>query len=292
LKKKPEAASQDEEAVEIEGGPLSPSLERVETAETDPRTSTDEAHARAPPPRRRPSKGTAVSESHDGNEADLSGAGDTTEGQDDTTEREDNEENLRQVSRVLTTSTTTSTGPHRGSEQEPGEEEEEEEQEEDEEEEVDPEVKRKEELRARMAKMSGGMGFHGMFGAPIPPMTKAPPKRRATKPMEATGADEDAQETTSRAAPPVPTPMALPGMGSVLAPSRGRQEEELEDDSDGDGEEATPVQSRTAPPPVPSREHKVEADDEDEEDVATPATTSEVASMYKSEPMCHDEQAS
>ncbi|KAI1004534.1 hypothetical protein K3495_g3682 [Podosphaera aphanis] len=33
-------------------------------------------------------------------------------------------------------------------------------------EEIDPEVRRKEELRARMAKMSGGMGMHGIFGPP------------------------------------------------------------------------------------------------------------------------------
>ncbi|KID88179.1 SH3 domain-containing protein [Metarhizium guizhouense ARSEF 977] len=278
VKKKPEAP-QSEADVEAEEGSLSASLERVESRETEARTrtSTDDTHARAPLPRRRSSKGPTADESHDGNEADMSGAGDTTEGHDDTTEREDNEEVLRHVQRVPATSTATAPGLHRetGEANEEGVEAGEEEYEE-EEEEVDPEVRRKEELRARMAKMSGGMGFHGMFGAPMPPMAKAPPKKKTVKTGEASGADEDIQETAPRPAPPVPTPMALPGMGSSVAPSRGHPVDEEEEDADGD--EATPVQSRIMPPPVPSREQKVDSGDEEEDEATTPAPISEVSS--------------
>lgn len=283
LKKKTEASAPGDGDEEAEEGPLSPSLERVETLESETRTSMDDTHARAPPPRRRPSKGPAANESHDGNEADMSGAGDTTEGQDDTTEREDNEEALRHVSRVPTTSTTATAGPHREVEEE-NEEPEGEGQEEEEEEDVDPEVRRKEELRARMAKMSGGMGFHGMFGAPPPPMAK----KKASKPVETSGADEAVQESIPRAAPPVPTPMVLPGMGSALAPSRSHQEEEDEDE-DADGDEATPVPTRTMPPPLPSRaaEHKEDADDEGEDEATTPAPVTETTCMYMDYHGCH-----
>ncbi|KAK2616845.1 assembly of actin patch protein [Conoideocrella luteorostrata] len=272
LKKKPETAIQGEEDTEAVEGPLSPSLERTVTAETEPRRSIDDAHTKALPPRRRASKGPAVDESHDGNEADMSGAGDTTEGQDDIAERDDSEEAPRHARRVPITSNTAAVEEQNN--------EEEQDEEEEEEEDVDPEVRRKEELRARMAKMSGGMGFHGMFGAPAPPAAKSPPKRKPSKSAEPSAIEEEAYESTSRVqaqAPPIPTPMAFPSLGNAPAPGRSHQEKG--DDEEDYGDEPTPIPSRGAPPPLPTRARDYRDDaDEEEDEATTPAPVAEVTS--------------
>ncbi|RDA91026.1 hypothetical protein CP533_2549 [Ophiocordyceps camponoti-saundersi (nom. inval.)] len=184
-----------------------------EVDEAGTRTSTDEAaSSRVPPtPRRKSSKEPAAESVHDGNDADMSGAGDTTEDHDDTTERDDSDGASRRLARRPSTAATPTAKKEAESESEP-EGEGEGEAEEEEEEEVDPEVKRKEELRARMAKMSGGMGFHGMFGAPMPPTATSGLKKKASRP-EASSAGDEATSPVSRAAPPIPTLMALPGMG-------------------------------------------------------------------------------
>ncbi|KAG5945053.1 hypothetical protein E4U53_006764 [Claviceps sorghi] len=280
-KKKPEATAAIEQEIGAGEGPSLPALEQTTTAETDPRTSTDDAHTRtAPLPRRRASKGPAEEEVHDGNEADMSGAGDTTEGQDDTTEREDGEDVSRNAQRLPTTSTAATDEDRNEDEQE-----EEEDQDVEEQDDMDPEIRRKEELRARMAKMSGGMGFHGMFGAPVPPMSaKAPPKKRTTKSVDTSSTVEhEAEAPLSRAPPPpVPTAMALPGMGKPPAPNQGHQgtgkeghdtgrdggDDNDDDDDDGSGHHgsgATPVPSRDAPPPVPTHA-PVSTDDADEDE--------------------------
>ena len=297
--KKPAKKRSEDTAAEATEGPLSPTLERADTHETEPRVSIDEAASRVvppPPPRRKASKGPAADESHDGNEADMSGAGDTTEGHDDTTEREDNEDAPHRVSRVPTSSTATGGATHgrdeasaqqQDDEEEGGEEGEEEDEGEEDEEEMDPEVKRKEELRARMAKMSGGMGFHGMFGAPMPPgATRPPPKRKPSKPAEPGPADDEAEQVTSRAAPPVPTPMVLPGMGGALGAGRVDRRDEDDDSEDEEDEPATRVPSRPGPPPVPSRTTgpKDEDSDEEEGDATTPAARPEPPCEYYS---CH-----
>jgi hypothetical protein len=253
-------------------------LERRPTEDTaSARTSMDEPQLTKVQslPRRKSSKGPAADLVHDGNEADMSGAGDTTEGHDDTTEREDNNQELkRRLSRGPTVPipgvapaappTAVPAAPvpapagrrdddERDDAELNAEQDEEEEEEEDEEE--DPEVRRKEELRARMAKMSGGMGFHGMFGAPMPPMGGAPPKKKKSKP-EPTPADEDETDTTSRAAPPVPTMMALPGMGGP------RQSSDLQRDDDNQEHAAR------SPPSLPSRPIDENMDEEEEEQEA------------------------
>ncbi|PHH73557.1 hypothetical protein CDD80_3738 [Ophiocordyceps camponoti-rufipedis] len=221
-----------------------------ETDDTGARTSTDEARAPPPPmPRRKSSKGPSAESVHDGNDADMSGAGDTTEGHDDTTEREDSDGTSLRLARSQqpTSPTTRDEAPIGGEAR--GEVAEDEEDEE--EEEVDPEVRRKEELRARMAKMSGGMGFHGMFGAPMPPT--AGPRKKSSKPEAGTGTDE-ATSPVTRAAPPIPTLMALPGMGSK-APE----------------EEASPRVAGA--PSIPGRpvEASPRNEEEEEEEVKTPA---------------------
>ncbi|KAF4583226.1 SH3 domain protein [Ophiocordyceps camponoti-floridani] len=216
------------------------------------RTSTDEARAPPPPmPRRKSSKGPAAESVHDGNDADMSGAGDTTEGQDDTTEREDSDGTSLRVARDQQPTSPTARDEAPGGGEARGEVEEEE---------VDPEVRRKEELRARMAKMSGGMGFHGMFGAPMPP--PAGLRKKSSKPEASTGTDE-ATSPVTRAAPPIPTLMALPGMGSK-APE----------------EEAS---SRVAgAPSIPGRPVETSSrDEEEEEEAKTPAAVPDAKSTRR-----------
>jgi hypothetical protein len=281
-KKRTESSGPAEGAVEQEEAIAPASLERVSTEDTSARTSTDEAHpARMQPlPRRKSSKGPAVESVHDGNEADMSGAGDTTEGQDDVTEREDNSDELvRRPSQapaipipVAAPAPVDTDPPARAednkSENGREEEQDEEEEEEEEEEDVDPEVKRKEELRARMAKMSGGMGFHGMFGAPMPPMGGAPPKKKKTpKADPALVEEEEPEAPAARAAPPIPTMMALPGLGGPRKSSENpRPSDEYE------------RETRSPPPPIPSRaveetrEEEYDSDDAESQPPPAPAS--------------------
>ncbi|RYP49121.1 hypothetical protein DL768_005118 [Monosporascus sp. mg162] len=194
------------------------------------RNSVDEfSPPKQPLPARR--KSTREPVENDGNEADMSGAGDTTEEQEDLTEKEDSDAQPTPSSRAPDTAAA-----------EPAEEVEEE----DEQEEEDPETRRREELRARMAKMSGGMGFHGMFGPPGMGMgmgAPVPPKKKSL--TEGRRSSEVAEESSSprAAAPPVPTIMALPGMGQP------KQQEEVVEPEQGDTaeENATPVAAPTSP---------------------------------------------
>ncbi|KAI5868597.1 hypothetical protein GGS23DRAFT_38771 [Durotheca rogersii] len=216
------------------------SSERKDAVEASGKKSIDESRPpRQPLPRRKSS--TAPVE-NDGNEADMSGAGDTTEGQEDLTEREDSDEKSR---------------PHEGVASGPSSAQDEEEAQE---EDVDPEVRRKEELRARMAKMSGGMGMHGMFGPPgIMPLGGPAP---AKKPKPPTSGERRSSEISDRPssprmpAPPIPTPMALPGFGRQNQP----EDEVAEFDRDElSGQDPTPVVSaqptgsalEPVPPQVP-----------------------------------------
>jgi myosin tail region-interacting protein MTI1 len=251
-KRPPKKRMESQEAVSGEGESAQPPpLERRDTEDTTGRTSIDEPPRMPPPPRRKSSKGP-VGEAPDGNEADMSGAGDTTEGQEDITEREDSDEKPRRPSRPVAV-------------QEEPEEEDDDEEEEEDEDEVDPEVRRKEELRARMAKMSGGMGMHGMFGPPgMMPMSGSssmPAKKKKAPPPEKRPSDNSEEVTTPSAAPPVPMMMALPGMGVRRPEDKTpvREEPKLmappsdgEDDEEDNGETMEQVSRTTSgPPPIP-----------------------------------------
>ncbi|KAF4997907.1 hypothetical protein FGRMN_3546 [Fusarium graminum] len=263
--KKRESIGYADAPAETEASPQEPQtpLERTDTQDTEARKSIEEPQPSRmpPPPRRRSSKGPAAEPVHDGNEADMSGAGDTTEGADDVTEREDSDNVPKPATQAP------SLPIHAGPPPEaPRKEESEEvEDEEEEEEEMDPEVRRKEELRARMAKMSGGMGFHGMFGAPKPAPTPPPKKKKAPKPERAS--IDEAMEDSSPAsytAPPVPAMMPLPGFGGLSKPEESTKPE-------AEHEPAT----RAPPPPVPSQparpvEHE-EAEEKENDSEATPA---------------------
>lgn len=87
---------------------------------------------------------------------------------------------------------------------------------------MDEETRRREELRQRMAKMSGGMGMAGMFGPPggMPmPGKSAPKKRTSTK-------DSNRQASGDTQSPTSPTGgeqqrmpmMPIPGMQRVQSP--------------------------------------------------------------------------
>lgn len=250
-----------------------------DTSDAGGRHSIDDSH---PPrtthaPRRRASKDP---EAQDGNDADMSGAGDTTEGQDeDLTERDDSDEKSRRPARpiipiVLPGAAPGATGhddeavedeeevAEKGEETAKGEDEgaeAQEPEEEEEEEDVDPEVRRREELRARMAKMSGGMGMmgmqgmQGMFGAPPPSIKK---KKASTSTEKRPG--ETADDTPSVAhAPPIPTMMALPGLATRRSedkpaapsePARPTSPIKAEEQE----EEQTPRSPIAQPPPLPT----------------------------------------
>lgn len=216
-----------EGAEEDEAAPPAP-LERRDS-EASGKPSLDEPRPPRVPaqPRRKPS---IDPEPRDGNEADMSGAGETTDNQEeDLTEREDSDEKPPRPSRV-----STAPGPAAADEEQAADDEDtEEEAEEDEE---TAEFRRKEELRARMARLGGGMGMPGMFGMPMPgagapalPAKKKKPSSSSDKPRTS----EDSQLATSPRAPAVPTMMALPGMGRSKQP-----EEEPADDEDDEDEPA------------------------------------------------------
>lgn len=272
--KKP-SISHAEPQPETEASPQEPPtpLERKDTQDTEVRTSTEEPRTNRmpPPPRRKSSKGPAAEPVHDGNEADMSGAGDTTEGNDDLTEREDSDGASRIAPRAPALPIHAGPPPPEAPQKQESDEADEEEEEE--EEDVDPEVRRKEELRARMAKMSGGMGFHGMFGAPMPAPAPPPKKKKAPKP-ERTSVDESIGEASpvSQGAPPIPAMMPLPGFG---APSKSEEPTH----SEAEHEPA----ARAPPPPVPSQPPRApeaaETPVEEEDSEATPAPHSAPTSM-------------
>ena len=215
----------------------------------------------------------------DPNDADQSGAADTEDGGDTSTERDDSDEKPRQ--RVPTLPYRTSAPAERPGpgqmeeiEQASDEEDENEEEEEDEEEEMDPEVKRKMEIRERMAKMSGGMGMAGMFGLPggMAPMSTRNQKSSGSSAKERSSTEPTSHlDAKSSSSQPL---MALPGMQRMRSPEQEerqlevskedetgprstiqvREPEEMYDMEDV-GEEpqegAAQSEARAVPPPIP-----------------------------------------
>ncbi|PTB41626.1 hypothetical protein M441DRAFT_68644 [Trichoderma asperellum CBS 433.97] len=195
---------------------------------------------------------------------------------DDTAEADVDDRASHRLSKITTSSTTAGAAPTHELEQpatEPQEmveeeaEQGEQEEQEEEEEEVDPEVRRKEELRARMAKMSGGMGFHGMFGPPLG--GGLPPKKQGPKPPVRSATTREEDVTPPPHAPPVPTMIAIPGMMGLPvkpaeepAPAEEPEAEQVQKSDEEEGDttppapehaEETPLEHRPAPP-VPHEE--------------------------------------
>ncbi|KAI1817469.1 hypothetical protein GGS20DRAFT_532282 [Poronia punctata] len=291
-KQQAEAAQRHAEAAAKKEKPMRPPKKRIESndAHDTPVANPDQPADAQPPPERKESVDVAAKDSldepqsasgslsidrtstgaleNDGNEADMSGAGDSTEAQEEHTERDDSEGKHKPLSR---------TGTEAAAEdhvvEEAGEEEEEVG-------EIDPEVRRKEELRARMAKMSGGMGMAGMFGPPGMMSFGGPPVKKPKPPVPAGRRPSERSEgpsspkMTAPAVPamPIPAMMALPGMGKQsrveepvpepeVAEATAKEEDvpRQANDEPSSGLESTPhtadtppATERPAPPPIPT----------------------------------------
>lgn len=249
-------------------------LEKTKTDDTVGALSVeaiDEERDERPLPKRKPSRGAsygtpgtnARTSIGDGNEADMSGAGDTEDPEEISTGRDDTDEKPRSrappppVRAPSARTLPPAREPDVGEEEGATEEEAPESEEEDDEDDIDPEVRRKEELRARMAKMSGGMGMYGMFGGPAVP--SAPPKKKKSSSTEHQARTENDESTPANtSAPPVPVMVPLPGMSSVRSPEELNKQ--LKHDEDGDeDEERGPVTSSRPADVVPDVEDVVPA---------------------------------
>lgn len=150
----------------------------------------------------------------DGNDADVSGAADTEE--DMPTSRDQLDQRSQAIAQRPSHRL-----PDAGIEQQEVGENQIDDAEDEEDEEVDPEVRKRMEIRERMAKMSGGMGMAGMFGppggmAPMPPRRQIPSsseRKTSGNERSATG------ESVSSRAPPVPM-MPMPGLTKVRSPEQ------------------------------------------------------------------------
>lgn len=165
----------------------------------------------------------------DANDADQSGAEETEEGEEFSAEKDESDEKPRTAIQKHGNKVQQAPGrePNVGDEEDDTDGEEEEQ-----EEEVDPEVKRRMEIRERMAKMSGGMGMAGMFGPPggIPGMA---PKKQTSMSSERKGSGHSAggmSETQTARAPPVPI-MPMPGLQKVRSPEQDQSLAEVDQDT-------------------------------------------------------------
>ncbi|EEH04468.1 SH3 domain-containing protein [Histoplasma capsulatum G186AR] len=267
-KKPPKKRVESQERTEQAGFVHGAELERTETSETakdsNVTSSTHEA-PQSPDITRSPTQPSRELTS-DTNDADNSGAGDTEEADEASTGREDMDEKHRESSKKHTShSKQAPDGEGEGKGEDEGEEEEEEEDE------IDPEIRRRMEIRERMAKMSGGMGMMGMFGPPggLPPAGGFR-KPKTTAADSEKKASEDQHHLSSMHAPPVPL-MGLPGMHSKKTAepsSEVREEEEQEVQS-------TPLRRSTEPPVEDVPKHLAEV---------PPASLERVASLPLQDP--------
>lgn len=190
----------------------------VEDTPAEPSSSLRQQKLRESGPAQSPTMASLKGFQSDTNDADQSGAGDTEDGEDLSTSRDDSDEKSR-----VTAPADLNRAPQAPSrEPDVGDEEDEaddvEGDEENEEEDVDPEVKRRMEIRERMAKMSGGMGMAGMFGPPggMPGMA---PKKQTSVSDERKATAPTTREVQTTRAPPVPI-MPMPGMQKVTSPEQ------------------------------------------------------------------------
>ncbi|KAI9760276.1 MAG: hypothetical protein M4579_001790 [Chaenotheca gracillima] len=254
-------------------------LQRIGSGDTTGRQSIDKTYDESVgpsrPSRRKPSRepSSAVTPSleskdfaSDANDADQSAAGETTEdAEEGSPGRDDSDDRPRLADRSISSPKIAAYSGEtdvKNEEDNSGEDEEEDE--------VDAETRRRMEIRERMAKMSGGVGMHGMFGAGMPaPSPAAGQKKKQPAGGNAhrpSGASEN--DPSSSKAPPVPM-MPIPGMArpksptqfdpemaepeqydykSATAQKQGEDTQIAIEDSD---EEVVEPAQRPAPPPVP-----------------------------------------
>jgi hypothetical protein len=156
----------------------------------------------------------------DTNDADYSAAADSEDaGETSTSKDEDEERSHASIQRQPSTRSVEQQGDEADVEEETGEEEEEED--------IDPETRRRMELRNRMAKMSGGMGMMGLFGPPggMP----APSARKPKTPGESEKRLGEPEVTSPTNAPPVPM-VPMPGMNIGSKPARPSADVEKEEE--------------------------------------------------------------
>lgn len=163
---------------------------------------------------------------NDPNDADQSGAGDEEDGEDVSTGKDDSDERsfpkgILSIHHLIRAPELGDNVAKQASDQNVNNEEYEEDPEDDDDDEaIDPEVKRRMEIRERMAKMSGGMGMAGMFGAPGGMPSIGPKKQMTSGSGRGTGNYEAASHADMTQAQN-PTFMALPGMSRVRSPEEG-----------------------------------------------------------------------
>lgn len=249
-------------------------LERMNSTETTGKRSTEASrdavstsvrHAKAPKSQEATpvASPTAVASGDfmsDPNDADQSGIGDTEDGEDLSTGRDDSDENPRR--KTLAPPQIPSQAPLR--EADVGDEEgnaDEDDAEEEEDEDVDPEVKRRMEIRERMAKMSGGMGMAGMFGPPGGMAPRTPAKRgtaSSERNISSNSVSAQTDDGSSSRAPPVPI---MPGLQKVRSPEQhGAQPEVTKEEAE---EPKTVIQARES-------EDMPDVEDMKEEPIPTP----------------------
>ncbi|KAF1809264.1 hypothetical protein P152DRAFT_442178 [Eremomyces bilateralis CBS 781.70] len=250
--------------------PQATSVEPEPTASADAPMSSDEPHEHAHQPAltRMTSKTSKPSEPRDrepvsdGNDADQSGLGDTTEDAGETSTGLDDEEVEPKAPGKVPQPAATAQQADVGDEEDTTEDD------------MDEEAQRQLALRERMAKLSGGMGMAGMFGMPAP--AGAPKKK---KPSEKILEEEAEPAPAPSSAPRVPM-IPIPGMGAPRAPEEPSESSPAHDEDDDDDAETiaqeeppsrpslaqdrgapppVPTQERPAPPPVPSDRPKAEA---------------------------------
>lgn len=211
----------------------------------------------------------------DANDADQSGAGDTEDGEEVSTGRDDSDEkSQKQASIPLQRPTQALHHEATVANADEEDQDEDEDEDEEEEEEVDPEVKRRMEIRDRMAKMSGGMGMAGMFGPPggMAPRTSTKQGSASSERKASGNSISGTAESPASRAPPVPI-VPMPGLQKVRSPDQtapplevgtdeadvpnyavqGRNLEEKQHVEDIQNEAVPPRRSveRAAPPPAP-----------------------------------------
>ena len=278
--KRPKKSLESEEAMVDEDDLEGEELEKIVSPETTGKRSTDSPRrhrkSREETPMGSPVAAPSREILSDGNDADQSGAADTEEGEESSTGRDDNDSKTgvrRSLSNPSTSRHLPQTSDTKGATGSLAEHDDDVDEEEDEED-VDPEVKRRMEIRERMAKMSGGMGMAGMFGPPggLPARTSTKKNSAAAQRKDSANSTYTVDSPASRAAP-VPI-LPIPGSRIVSPPEvdasqtevakeeeeerigavQGRELDEIPDIEDIE-EEPHPAPRRStdrpAPPPIP-----------------------------------------
>lgn len=225
----PSAAAEEEGEDEADRGVQRASLDQ-------PRDRTRSGHRLSYAP---PSRSGTIPEQElhsEANDADLSAAGDITEDNEaEGDEIQPARQSIEAARAPAAPRQETDVGEEEGAAEESSEEDE-----------MDAETRRRQELRERMAKMSGGMGMAGMFGAP---MAGGAPQKKKKSTRESHAEDVD-EPRSPHQAPPIPM-IPIPGMQTVRSPEPEERELAVEKE---DEEAAASITSERDPYSVPDVE--------------------------------------